>query len=249
VLRARELVWDGCVNVRDLGGHRTEEGSETSFGAVVRADSVGKLTAAGWEAVTAYGVGRIVDLRLAEELAADPPRELGVEVVHISLLGKPDPEVWAEIDAVSAAAPGRVEAQRDVYLEFLRRWPENFAAAVVAVAQAPAGGVVVHCQGGKDRTGLVVALLLRLAGVPIEDVADDYALSAANLREIHDEWVAAAENDAERERRRRITACRRQTMAQVLEEVERRHDGVRPYLLAAGADDSELDAARARLLG
>ncbi len=248
MLHARALAWDGCLNVRDLGGHRTEEGRETRFGAVVRADSVRKLSAAGWETLTSYGVGRIVDLRLDEELEADPPRELPVEVVHVSLFGAPDPETWAEIDAIAAAAPGAVEAQRDVYLEFLSRWPSNFAAAVRAVARAPAGCVVVHCQGGKDRTGLVAALLLRLAGVSVDDIAADYSLSAANLRAIHDEWVAAADDEAERDRRLRISSTPAETMEHVLAELERRHGDVASYLRAAGAATADLEAVRARLL-
>ena len=68
-----------------------------------------------------------------------------------------------------------------------------FARAVREVADAPAGGVVVHCQGGKDRTGLVAALLLRLAGVPHEDIGADYSLSRQNLSAFLDEWIAVRE--------------------------------------------------------
>ncbi len=62
-MRTRELVWDGCVNVRDLGGLPTEDGRVTRFGAVVRADNVRRLSDAGWEALAGYGIRRIIDLR------------------------------------------------------------------------------------------------------------------------------------------------------------------------------------------
>jgi protein-tyrosine phosphatase len=72
----RELAWEGCLNVRDLGGHRTTNGGVTRYGAVVRADSVRHLTDAGWQAAVDYGVRTVIDLRADEELEADPPGDL-----------------------------------------------------------------------------------------------------------------------------------------------------------------------------
>src|SRR5204863_4861491 len=108
----RTLSWDGCVNVRDLGGHRTADGRSTRFGAVVRADSVRLLSEAGWTALLDYGVSRIVDLRFHSELETDPPRELDVEVVHVPVLPEPEAPEWAEIDAVGDAAPDAESATR-----------------------------------------------------------------------------------------------------------------------------------------
>jgi protein-tyrosine phosphatase len=248
-VRERNLTWDGCVNVRDLGGHPTEDGSETRFGAVVRADCVRQLSDAGWNALVAHGIRTIVDLRFHSELEADPPRQLPVDVVHISLLGHPDPERWAEIDAIADAAGDPITSTRAVYLEFLERFGENFATSVAAVADAREGGVCVHCQAGKDRTGLVCALLLRLARVRRETVAIDYAVSGQNLAPLHDRWIAQAEDAGERARRERVSAGPAEAMLQVLEELERRYGSVAEYLLAAGATPAELDRARARLRG
>jgi protein-tyrosine phosphatase len=244
----RTLTWDGCVNVRDLGGHATEDRRTTRFGAVVRADSVRTLTDAGWEALLAYGVSRIVDLRLHSELALDPPRELSVEVVHVPLMHELDDEEWVEIDAIGDAQPDAAASTRAVYLEFLERRRPQFAQAFTAVAGVPEGTVVVHCHSGKDRTGLVVALLLRAVGVDVETIAADYALSGPNLREQLVTWVAAAEDDVERERRRRIGSAPAEAMVNVLEELERRYGSVRDYLHAAGVRPESLDRATARLV-
>jgi protein-tyrosine phosphatase len=244
--RSRDLVWDGCLNVRDLGGHPTTDGGETTFGAVVRADSVRQLTDAGWKAAVDYGVRSIVDLRMDHELQADPPAEVPVDVVHVPFLVE-DEEAFVEVEAVASAAPDYTVATRDVYLVFLERFNANVAAAIAAVARAPAGAVVVHCMGGKDRTGLVTALLLDLAGVGIDEIAADYALSEERLRPRHDVWLAQAGTEAERERIRRIAATPGESMVGVLQELERRCGGVEGYLRSGGLSDEDLELARGRL--
>jgi protein-tyrosine phosphatase len=243
------LSWDGCVNVRDLGGHPTEDGRTTRVGAVVRADSIRQLSDAGWAALFDYGVSRIVDLRFHSDLAMDAPRDVAVEVVHVPLLPEPDDAEWAEIDAVGDAEPDALTATRAVYLEFLERRRPQFGEAITAVADAPEGGaVVVHCFGGKDRTGLVVALLLRLVGIDRETIGADYALSGHNLRRQTAAWVAEAEDDLDRERRTRIGTAPAAAMVEVVEELERRYGSVRAYLGAAGVERGALDRATARLV-
>jgi hypothetical protein len=76
--RDRVLVWDGCVNVRDLGGLPLEDGGETRFRVVVRADSIRGLTNKGWAALREYGFGTVIDLRGDAEVAQDPPAPVPV---------------------------------------------------------------------------------------------------------------------------------------------------------------------------
>lgn len=243
----RRLDWEGCLNVRDLGGHPTEDGGETRMGAVVRADSVRRLTEAGWRSLVDYGIRRILDLRLESELEEDPPGDLPVEVVHVSFLEDLPLERQIEIFQRWIDAPDDVAATRDGYLEMLEEYRGNVAAAISAVAGAPAGGVLVHCMGGKDRTGLVAALLLRLAGVSVADIAADYGLSAENIKPLWQIWVEDAGDENERELRRRLSASPAEAMAQVLETLERERGSVRRYLLDAGASVKELDHVVARL--
>jgi protein-tyrosine phosphatase len=246
--RSHNLNWGGCLNVRDLGGHPTRDGGETRFGSVIRADSVRQLTERGWAAAVEYGVRTVVDLRMDRELAEDPPAELPVDVLHVPFL-EDDPEVFAEMDAASEAAPDHATATRDVYLLFLEHFAKNVAGAISAVARAPEGGVVVHCAGGKDRTGLVAAFLLKLAGVSDEEVAADYATSEERLRTRYAGWLAEAETEAERERLRRIAATPAEAMLGVLGELGLRHRSVEAFLLDAGASEEDLALARARLRG
>jgi protein-tyrosine phosphatase len=107
--------------------------------------------------------------------------------------------------------------------------------------------VVIHCVGGKDRTGLLAAFLLNLAGVPDEEIAADYALSEERLLPRHEAWFASADDDEELERLQRIAQTPAASMTGVFEELERRHGGVEGYLRDCGVTDEELELARARL--
>jgi len=251
-LQSRDLVWDGCLNVRDLGGLPTQDGGETRYGAVVRADNVRQLNDEGWRALVDHGVRTVVDLRRDRELLEDPPAEIPVEVLHVPFVRASEEErqlVDAEVDAAVAAAPDHAAATRDVYLIFLEHFGANVASALRAVADAPEGGVVVHCAGGKDRTGLVAAFLLHLAGVDDETIAADYALSEARLRPRHERWFAAAETPEELEQLERITRTPAETMRGLLAELGRRYGGVAAYLRSTGLTDDDLERARARLRG
>jgi len=251
LLRSRELFWDGCLNVRDLGGHPTSDGGETRFGSIVRADSVGNLTTEGWEALADYGIRTVIDLRGDHEREDDPPRELPVDVRHVPFMEASEEE-WEEIGEELerlAEVPDIVEATRDGYVLFLERFKPNVGAAIRAVAEAPEGGVVVQCVGGKDRTGLVTALLLHVAGVPTDDIAADYALSEERLRPRQAGWLEAAQTEAERRRLERFTQTPPGVISGVFDELERRYGSVEGYLESAGVSKRDLELARARLLG
>lgn len=246
-MRDRSLAWNGCLNVRDLGGLTTEDGGETRWESVIRADSVRSLSDEGWNALEAYGIRTVVDLRSHGELAEDPPRELELDVVHVPVLAEEGDPIWREIDTVTREATEDWEQKRLFYLTLLRRWGDRFAVAVGAVAAARAGVVVVHCQGGKDRTGIVTALLIRLAGVSIDEIADDYSLSAPNLEPQWRPWVEESPNGAERARRMRLVTSPAAAMRGVLETLEREDGSVAGFLRRHGLDDETIERACSRL--
>jgi protein tyrosine/serine phosphatase len=237
------------VNVRDLGGLPTRDGRVTQFNRIVRADNLRRLSERGKLALVEHGVSRVVDLRFPEELALDAAGDLPVEVVHLSLLGANRTEEWqAEQDAAMDAAASAESYLRWSYLDFLERYRDRFGDAVRAIADAPDGAVVVHCVGGKDRTGLVTALVLRVAGVEPDVVAADYALTEAALAPTHEQWVAEAPDEAVRRRRLLLQPAPPAVMTAGLEALEERYGGVPAYLRGAGVDDDVLDRVRERLL-
>jgi hypothetical protein len=244
------LSWDGCRNVRDLGGYPLPGGGLTRAGAIVRADSVRQLSDVGWQALVDYGIRTVVDLRLPSELDGEPPEGLPVEFVHAPLVEELDEQGTAEIRAIGDAhGEDFVSATRDVYLEMLERNHAGVAGALTAVAAARPGGVLVHCHAGKDRTGIVAALLLDLAGVDRALIGEDYAQSGVSLAEMLAEWVDEAVDPEERARRRRIVSTPAQGIVGVLGVLDARYGSPREFLRAAGAADGDLGRAVARLAG
>lgn len=174
----RSLQWSGCRNVRDLGGLPRIGGGETAFGRVVRSDHPNNLSPTGWASLLAHGIRTIVTLTtdgvvLDGQLVASCPPGLSTVTAVVEDLAEDDfRTTWVD--------SGLWETPL-YWPDALTRWPERHAAAVRAVANAEAGGVLVHCGRGHDRTGIVCALLLRLAGVAPDAIADDYVLSQATL--------------------------------------------------------------------
>src|SRR4051812_31790009 len=167
----RHLQWDGCRNVRDLGGL-----GRIRPGALVRADSLERLTAGGWAALEAHGVRTVIDLRNPDEIGEDAaPRPPGVTTVRLPLDGMEDTGFWARwMHRPEFGTP-------HYYGPWLERFPERAARVLLAIARAEPGGVAYHCGIGRDRTGLVTMLVLAALDVPPAEAAADYALSAGRV--------------------------------------------------------------------
>ena len=117
------------------------------------------------------------------------------------------------------------------------------------IAYASAGGVALHCNAGKDRTGIIVALLLDLVGVARAAIAADYALSAACLRLRDATWVARrASEQAQQERQGTAEEPRADVMQAVLAYLDERYRGTELYLRQAGVAPEAIVRLRERLL-
>jgi protein-tyrosine phosphatase len=234
----RHLNWDGCFNVRDLGGFRTVDGRMTRSGAVVRSDSLDRLSAAGWAALQAFGIRTIVDLRNDEERTAEATqRAPGITGMYVPLDDVGDTDFWEYCWA------NELDGTPLYYGPFLDRKPERCAAAIAAIAHAPPGGVLIHCGVGRDRTGLITLLLLALVGVSDDDIAADYELSADRLRPLYkrlgeDDFAAIAQ---------RLLACKKTTAREAIFAILRSLDA-EEYLLSASLSAGELTSVRTRLV-
>ncbi|WP_350278466.1 tyrosine-protein phosphatase [Kribbella sp. HUAS MG21] len=231
-----DLDWPGCRNVRDVGGLPTADGRVTRTGVLIRADSLQYLTDDGVECVRRSGVTRILDLRADGEVALAPTPFTGTPLaVRQSLVDPADPD---------HGQPTIVEA----CTWMLDKRPELFAAAVKAIADEPDGAVVVHCHGGKDRTGMIVALALSVAGVPEEEIVADYFLTQARLAAWLEEQLAAELDASKHPEMMEFRDTRAESIVAILRHLDTRYGGPEAYLRHGGLTDEDLARLRARLV-
>ena len=239
----RKLGWDGCPNARDLGGLQTPAGSSIRRGALIRSDNFARLTEAGIAAVEQAGVSLVIDLRSAFELEiqANPfaTRDT-IDYKHLPLMNDAD-EAGLEL----------VQQSRDavqMYEVMLERFKPQIGAILQAIADAPSGAVVVHCHAGKDRTGLVVALSLALAGVSASVIAEDYALSDQYLQALYEEMLSNQPDDEARAQLAAVLTSKPESILGALEFVNQQLGGLAVYLESCGLDTGTLEKLRSRLL-
>lgn len=236
----RHLNWPNCYNTRDLGGLPAAGGKETRWGAVIRSDVLNRLTEEGQEALRAYGVRTIIDLRAPQEAAEDP--SLFATDENLTYLNLPletfEPHVGDLI--------GQAKTHGEIYSIILDHYPDEVATVMRAIAQAEPGGIVIHCHAGKDRTALVSALLLRLVGVPVEEVAADYAVSQVRLWPLYEKTVAAAGNEDEVGFWAKPSTTK-ETMLETLAHLDAEYGGVPSYLSAVGLTPGEMEQLKRRL--
>jgi protein-tyrosine phosphatase len=235
----RHLDWPGIFNARDLGGLPAAGGRRTAWGAVVRADSLSRLSEEGWQALLDHGVRTIIDLRSEEERgedAATRPEE--IVTVHMPLDdSNRDRSFWKPLEETPEFGTPLY------YRAHLMRKPQLSAAAIAAIAHAQPGGVVFHCVGGRDRSGQIAMLLLALAGVPSEEIGADYELSRERLAGL----FAAMEMDDEGTMLADFLAGKGTTAAEVIATTLSSLD-IEASLRAGGLTDGDLAALRERML-
>jgi protein tyrosine/serine phosphatase len=235
----RHLAWDGCFNVRDLGGLPTSDGRITRWGALVRADALDGLSEDGWAALAAHGVRTVIDLRNDDERGADAaPRPASITTAHIPLDVNEDREFW------SVWQSGPQFGTPLYYGPHLDRFPERSAAVVAAIARAGHGGVAFHCGGGRDRAGQISMLLLALVGVSADVIADDYVLSYERLPA---RYAARGEEDQGPVLQSYLEKQGKTADALIVELLDRLD--VETHLRQAGLSDEDVAALRSRLVG
>ncbi|HUA95973.1 MAG TPA: tyrosine-protein phosphatase, partial [Acidimicrobiales bacterium] len=157
----RHITLEGAVNFRDLGGYPAAGGRTIRWRTLFRADGLSRLTPTDRSVIRQLGIATVVDLRTSAEVERGrfPVEEIPVGFHHLPLLDEvPDPQRF-EI------APGMLGAQ---YLEIARDAGRQIAQILSIIAERASHPVIVHCTAGKDRTGVLVAVLMALLGVDDE---------------------------------------------------------------------------------
>lgn len=164
----------GCPNFRDLGGHSTRDGRRVRTDRVFRSDSLHALTSTDVSALRKVGVRTVYDLRMPEEIehfGVGPmyDGEGASRYVHVPIF-ETTPEQW-----LSATDPYTAERVGREYFDMLELGAASIRRIAADLGSEDNLPAVFHCMAGRDRTGAVAAMLLSALGVPMEEIAADYA--------------------------------------------------------------------------
>ena len=241
----RHIRLEGAFNVRDLGGYALAGGGTTRWRSVLRADGLQGLTEADMGTLLDVGLATVVDLRSDLELQRHPSAfavHRAVDYRHIPLF-----DSLAPVDTLLSSSPTYSLAER--YVSAVEVCGPALARIATTIAEADGGVVLFNCTAGKDRTGIVAAMLLGLAGVADDDIVQDYALTASTAAPLMDSLREAARKRGLSETAAAILlSSEAPTMRAFLGHVSDRHGGFSSYLSRAGVSDRHLDLLVDRLV-
>ena len=244
----RRIEIEGAYNFRDIGGYETSEGQLTRWQTFLRADNVSTLPQHSQDTlVSTYGVRTVIDLRRRDEIDGQPDNVLArsprVRYHNVDIVGD------MGFDQVESAEPrDRIHAS---YRNMLDRRGPKFGETLRVLARPGALPAMYHCMGGQDRTGIVSALLLSLAGVPTETIAADYTLTAEYRINAYlgpnsiEPEADPADYTVEAYRTRN---CPPGVMLDTLTYIDERYGGVEAYVRSTGVTDDDIAALRAALV-
>ncbi len=228
--RPRHIVLDGTRNVRDVGGYPAAGGRRMRWRTLLRSDELTRLPDGTRLALEGLGLRQVIDLRWPEELVISPNtfRNSGrIRYTSIPLLAD-DPTPHAGLAGM--------------YRHVLDARGTQLADVVWALLAEDGMPAIIGCAAGKDRTGVTIALLLDLAGVPRDVIVEDYAVSAhyfasptAHIEE--DDWRSGS----------LLVDSPPEFIESALAHLDERHGGARRLLRRHGVGDEELDALVERL--
>lgn len=239
----RHIEFARLHNFRDLGGYVTADGRTVRWGRLYRSDSLSKLAAPDWDRFTELGVRTVIDLRYPWEIerAGRVPDFDGLEYHNLSIEHRPydQPSLPPTVD------PGPYLADR--FAEVAEDGTDELRQALALLAAPTATPTVIHCASGKDRTGLLVALVLTLLGVAEDDIVADFALTDLATDRLVADWKESHPDKA-------LTwpgygRAPAQTMTLFLANLATRHGSIHAYARKhLGADRTLIAALEANLL-
>lgn len=236
----RRLPFERVSNFRDLGGYETREGRRVRWRTVFRTSTLSQTTRADVQRLLGLDLALVLDLRTNEELERHGISSLhqhGVEHRHVP---------YGRVTMRDPTGPGLD------YLQGVEQAVTAIGAVFAAIAEADERkAVAFNCEGGKDRTGVTAALLLRLLGVPDETIVEDYALTREYLtmwRDLSDEQIAERGKAWGTELTREMLDATPDTMQSLLRGIDSRFGSTESLLALGGVDEPLIARLRERLL-
>jgi protein-tyrosine phosphatase len=243
-LAKRHLPLTGTYNLRDVGGYLTKDGRVTRWQVLLRADALHKLDTDGHSVLAGLGLCTVIDLRENEELdhAPDQLGVLQVQTLHHPLFDRPT-------SGIASTATAR-RSLAETYLLVVDERADAIVGVVRAIAADNVTPAIVHCTAGKDRTGMVIALVLSAVGVEEELIVQDFAVTGQLLSGAFRDEVLARVSErgipiAEIEP---MLSADPQLIRSFLDRISELHGDTESFLLAHGMTPDELESLRSKLL-
>lgn len=241
----RHIELEGCFNFRDLGGYQTAEGRMIRWRRLYRADGLSRLTERDMQRLAELELATVIDLRTTaelEEYGRIPDAGWELEFHHVPIIETlPDRDeypAWVNLEYVLGG-----------YTRMLERGGPAIAKALRLLAEPATYPAVFHCSAGKDRTGILAALVLGFLGVPDEVIVADYALSRAAMERRYERLLEEHPDRREEIERWRpaLLSAEPDVMRELLATVRRTYGSLEGYAAAIGAA-AALEGLRAALL-
>jgi len=242
---SRHIPLQGAYNFRDIGGLEGLGGRRIPERRVFRSDRLTRLSEADNKVLESFGIGRVFDLRSDLELAQDGPGEFAsaqsrhahVPLVRISLSITDARIDWSKIDL------------QNRYLEMLEEGAPVIRQVLEHIAAEDASATVFHCTGGKDRTGVLAAVLLRTLGIDDDTIVEDYAVSEKYLASFVEASRALMEREGfDPQIVLYLCGSPAERMRKMLADLDARWGSAEGYLAWAGMNDETIERLRRRLL-
>ncbi|MFF5209267.1 tyrosine-protein phosphatase [Streptosporangium sp. NPDC000396] len=239
----RHIEFTRVHNFRDLGGYLTDDGRTVRWGRLYRSDSLSKLRGEDLDRFLALGVRTVIDLRYPWEIDAKGRVPESDGLVYHNLSVEHRPYRQAELDP--SVEPGRFLADR--YAEVAFDGAKELQQALEVIAADSSAPVVFHCASGKDRTGLLAALVLSLLGVSEEEIVADFALTDLAADRLVADW--RADHDGRSPRWPAYGRAPAEVMRLFLADLTTGYGSVRGYAASRlGVDDELVTRLRTQLL-
>jgi protein-tyrosine phosphatase len=256
--RRRHLGLDGAENFRDIGGYETSDGRRVAWGRVYRSGHLGRLTSADVAEIAKLGIRMVCDLRATSERAdmesrlplGEPPKVITLPVDFPAL----EPGLVRRRLLGRHFAPGALaETVLAAYRAYVTDFAEAFGGVLAALADPGHVPALIHCNGGKDRTGFAAALVLLALGVPRTTILADYLLTNDLTRWTtrRRTWVVflASRLSMRPREMRALLEAREPYLEAAFATMEARHGSIDAYLREAlGLTDDMRARLRAALL-
>ncbi|MBA2283219.1 MAG: tyrosine-protein phosphatase [Acidimicrobiia bacterium] len=239
---SRHLQFDAAFNVRDLGGYALADGRTTAWRTLYRGDGVHRLPA---EAFTELGIRTVLDLRTEHEIGERGRAEAdGMDWHHLPVIRT----IWEASWLTDEIAAERFLADR--YLVMLAEGAESLGTSLRLLARPERVPALFHCAAGKDRTGVLAALVLSLLGVDDDTIATDYALSSLGMPRLVDfvRTTYPDRYDAMADQPAAFLDAPEAAMRLFLADLREQHGSVEGYAGSVGVGPDVVEALRDNLL-